>query len=237
MSVIDEKIIESFRDEGFQKLTKIQSISIPVISRMQNCLLVAPTGSGKTEASIIPIFSILENERANKPNFIDENAIIVLYITPLRALNNDVLRRIINYAKKRNLDAQIRHGDTTRTARQKLIKNPPHILITTPESLGIILAHEKLKAYLKHLRWVIIDEVHELIGNERGTHLAVSLERLENISSHNIVRIGLSATVGNLKDAANFIGGNGRKCAILVDNTITKYDIDLKYLQGSISNV
>jgi len=237
MSVIDEKIIESFRDEGFQKLTKIQSISIPVISRMQNCLLVAPTGSGKTEASIIPIFSLLENERANKPNFIDENAIIVLYITPLRALNNDVLRRIINYAKKRNLDAKIRHGDTTRTAREKLVKKPPHILITTPESLGIILTHQKFKSYLKHLRWVIVDEVHELIGNERGTHLTVSLEHLQSISSHNVVRIGLSATIGNLKEAANFISGTGRKCSILVDNTIRKYDIDVKHLKGSISNV
>jgi len=237
MSVIDEKIIESFRDEGFQKLTKIQSISIPVISRMQNCLLVAPTGSGKTEASLIPIFSLLENERANKPNFIDENAIIVLYITPLRALNNDVLRRIINYAKKRNLDAQIRHGDTTRTAREKLVKKPPHILITTPESLGIILTHQKFKSYLKHLRWVIVDEVHELIGNERGTHLTVSLEHLQSISSHNVVRIGLSATIGNLKEAANFISGTGRKCSILVDNTIRKYDIDVKHLKGSISNV
>lgn len=237
MSVIDEQIIESFRDEGFQKLTKIQSISIPVISRMQNCLLVAPTGSGKTEASIIPIFSLLEKERAKKPNFIDENAIIVLYITPLRALNNDVLRRIINYAKKRNLDAQIRHGDTTRTAREKLVKKPPHILITTPESLGIILTQEKFKSYLKHLRWVIVDEVHELIGNERGTHLTVSLERLQNISYHNVVRIGLSATIGNLKEAANFISGTGRKCSILVDNTIRKYDIDVKHLKGSISNV
>ena len=237
MSVIERQIIESFKDEGFQNLTKIQSISIPVIARMKNCLLVAPTGSGKTEASIIPIFSLLENDRDNKINLTDNNAIIVLYITPLRALNNDVLRRIINYARKRNLDAQIRHGDTTRTARQKLIIKPPHILITTPESLGIILTHEKLKSYLKHLRWVIVDEIHELIGNERGTHLTVSLERLENISSHNVVRIGLSATVGNLKDAANFISGTNRKCAILVDNTIRKYDIDVKYLKGSISNV
>ena len=237
MSVIERQIIESFKDEGFQNLTKIQSISIPVIARMKNCLLVAPTGSGKTEASIIPIFSLLENDRDNKINLTDNNAIIVLYITPLRALNNDVLRRIINYAKKRNLDAQIRHGDTTRTARQKLIIKPPHILITTPESLGIILTHEKLKSYLKHLRWVIVDEIHELIGNERGTHLTVSLERLENITSHNVVRIGLSATVGNLKDAANFISGANRKCAILVDNTIRKYDIDVKYLKGSISNV
>jgi ATP-dependent helicase Lhr and Lhr-like helicase len=237
MSVIERQIIESFKDEGFQNLTKIQSISIPVMARMKNCLLVAPTGSGKTEASIIPIFSLLENDRDNNINMTDNNAIIVLYITPLRALNNDVLRRIMNYAKKRDLDAQIRHGDTTRTARQKLIKKPPHILITTPESLGIILTHERFQSYLKHLRWVIVDEVHELIGNERGTHLTVSLERLENISSHNVVRIGLSATVGNLKDAANFISGTNRKCAILVDNTIRKYDIDVKYLKGSISNV
>lgn len=100
MSVIDEKIVESFRNEGFQNLTKIQKISAPVISRKQNCLLVAPTGSGKTEASIIPIFSLLENERENNVDFVNDNAILVLYITPLRALNNDVLRRIISYAKK-----------------------------------------------------------------------------------------------------------------------------------------
>jgi len=161
MSVIDENIIESFRNEGFQNLTKIQKISVPVISRKQNCLLVAPTGSGKTEASIIPIFSLLENERKKNVDFVNDNAIFVLYITPLRALNNDVLRRIITYAKKRNLDARIRHGDTTRTARQKLIQTPPHILITTPESLGIILTQDKFKSFLKHLRWVIVDEVHE----------------------------------------------------------------------------
>ena len=237
MTVIDEQIKASFRDEGFQTLTKIQSMSIPVISRKRNCLLVAPTGSGKTEASIIPIFSLLEIERDKYPDFTEGNAIVVLYITPLRALNNDVLRRIINYAKKRNLEAQIRHGDTTRTARQKLVNKPPHILITTPESLGIILMHEKFKLYLKHLRWVIVDEVHELIGNERGTHLTVSLEHLQEISNHNLVRIGLSATIGNLKDAGNFISGANRKCSILVDNTIRKYDIEVKYLKGSISNV
>lgn len=237
MNAVDEQIVESFRREGFRNLTKIQKISYPVISRKQNCLLVAPTGSGKTEASMMPIFSLLESERSENTDFIEDSAIFVLYITPLRALNNDVHRRIIDYAKKRNLDAQIRHGDTTTTAKQKMLKKPPHILITTPESLGIILTQEKFKAFLKHLRWVIIDEVHELISNERGTHLTISLERLQNLSSHNLVRIGLSATIGNLKDAANFISGTNRKCSILVDNTIRNYDIDVKYLKGPISNV
>lgn len=237
MNAVDEQIVESFRREGFRNLTKIQEISYPVISRKQNCLLVAPTGSGKTEASMMPIFSLLESERSENTDFIQDSAIFVLYITPLRALNNDVHRRIIDYAKKRNLDAQIRHGDTTTTAKQKMLKKPPHILITTPESLGIILTQEKFKAFLKHLRWVIIDEVHELISNERGTHLTISLERLQNLSSHNLVRIGLSATIGNLKDAANFISGTNRKCSILVDNTIRNYDIDVKYLKGPISNV
>lgn len=237
MNAVDEQIVESFRREGFRNLTKIQKISYPVISRKQNCLLVAPTGSGKTEASMMPIFSLLESERSGNTDFIEDGAIFVLYITPLRALNNDVHRRIIDYAKKRNLDAQIRHGDTTTTAKQKMLKKPPHILITTPESLGIILTQEKFKAFLKHLRWVIIDEVHELIGNERGTHLTVSLERLQSLSSHNLVRIGLSATIGNLKDAANFISGTNRKCSILVDNTIRNYDIDVKYMKGPISNV
>lgn len=237
MNAVDEQIVESFRREGFRNLTKIQKISYPVISRKQNCLLVAPTGSGKTEAAMMPIFSLLESERSGNTVFIEDSAIFVLYITPLRALNNDVHRRIIDYAKKRNLDAQIRHGDTTTMAKQKMLIKPPHILITTPESLGIILTQEKFKAFLKHLRWVIIDEVHELIGNERGTHLTVSLERLQNLSSHNLVRIGLSATIGNLKDAANFISGTNRKCSILVDNTIRNYDIDVKYLKGPISNV
>jgi ATP-dependent Lhr-like helicase len=136
----------------------------------------------------------------------------------------------------RNLDAQITHRDTSIIAKQKMVKKPPHILITTPESLGIILTQEKFKAFLKHLRWVVIDEVHELIGNERGTHLTVSLERLQNLSSHDLVRIGLSATIGNLKEAANFISGTNRKCSILVDNTIRNYDIDVRYLKGSISN-
>jgi ATP-dependent Lhr-like helicase len=236
MNVFDEKILESFRQEGFQNLTKIQKISYPAISRKQNCLLVAPTGSGKTEASLIPILSILDSEKVKSIDFVHDNAILVLYITPLRALNNDVHRRIIDYAKRRNLDAQIRHGDTSRAAKQKMIKKPPHILITTPESLGIILTQEKFKTFLKQLRWVIIDEVHELIGNERGTHLTVSLERLQALSSHNLVRIGLSATIGNLRDAANFISGTNRKCSILVDNSIRNYDIDVKYLKGSISN-
>lgn len=236
MNVIDEQILESFRHEGFQNLTKIQKISYPVISRKQNCLLVAPTGSGKTEASLIPILSLLDSERARNIDFVQDSAIFVLYITPLRALNNDVHRRIIEYANRRNLDAQIRHGDTSRIAKQKMVKKPPHILITTPESLGIILTQEKFKAFLKHLRWVVIDEVHELIGNERGTHLTVSLERLQNLSSHDLVRIGLSATIGNLKEAANFISGTNRKCSILVDNTIRNYDIDVRYLKGSISN-
>src|SRR6185503_5055465 len=170
-------------------------------------------------------------------DFVQDSAIFVLYITPLRALNNDVHRRIIDYAKRRNLDAQIRHGDTSRIAKQKMVKKPPHILITTPESLGIILTQDKFKSFLKHLRWVVIDEVHELIGNERGTHLTVSLERLQDLSSHDLVRIGLSATIGNLKEAANFISGSNRKCSILVDNTIRDYDIDVKYLNGPISNV
>ena len=145
MNAVDEQIVESFRREGFRNLTKIQKISYPVISRKQNCLLVAPTGSGKTEASMMPIFSLLESERSGNTDFIEDGAIFVLYITPLRALNNDVHRRIIDYAKKRNLDAQIRHGDTTTTAKQKMLKKPPHILITTPESLGIILTQEKFK--------------------------------------------------------------------------------------------
>ena len=121
---------------------------------------------------------------------------------------------------------QIRHGDTTTADKKKILQNPPDILITTPESMAVILTSEKMLESLKNLEWIIVDEVHELIGNERGAHLSLSLERLQAISLEQVTRIGLSATLGNLGEAAKFISGNDRKCAILIDNSMRKYESD-----------
>jgi ATP-dependent Lhr-like helicase len=152
-------------------------------------------------------------------------------------LNNDVLRRIIKYAKSENLRVQIRHSDTTTSERRKIVEDPPQVLITTPESLAVVLTSNKMLKALDSLEWVIIDEAHELVSNERGSHLSISLERLQAASLLPVIRIGLSATVGNLKEAARFISGANRKCAILTDNSVRIYDIDVKFIKGTLNTV
>jgi ATP-dependent helicase Lhr and Lhr-like helicase len=152
-------------------------------------------------------------------------------------LNNDVLRRIIKYAESENLRVQIRHGDTTTSTKRKIVEDPPDVLITTPESLAVILTSSKMLRALECLEWVIIDEVHELVSNERGAHLSIGLERLQAASILPVIRIGLSATLGNLKEASRFISGVNRKCAILIDNSLRVYDIDVKFIKGSLNNV
>ena len=194
--------------------------------------MVAPTGSGKTEAAVLPIFTRLSNHKLDQ-----RGKIKAIYITPLRALNNDVLRRIIKYAESENLRVQIRHSDTTTSDRKKIVEDPPQVLITTPESLAVVLTSSKMLKALDSLEWVIIDEAHELVSNERGSHLSISLERLQAASLQPVIRIGLSATVGNLKEAARFISGANRKCAILTDNSVRIYDIDVKFIKGSLNAV
>src|ERR671924_1040621 len=227
----EQLIIENFRKEGFEYLTTIQQKALPVIARRVNCLLVAPTGSGKTEAAVLPVFTMLAHEKGSA------GRIRAIYITPLRALNNDVMRRVIRYAQSEGLRIEIRHGDTTTLERKKIVENPPDVLITTPESLAVVLTSDKMLAALKGLQWVIVDEVHELVSNERGAHLSISLERLQAASLQQVTRIGLSATLGNLDEAAKFISGTNRKHAVIVDNSVRKYDIDVKFIKGSINDV
>ena len=175
---------------------------------------MAPTGSGKTEAAVIPILAQLVQKKQVK------KGIRALYITPLKALNRDIFGRIIKYIEDAKLTADIKHGDTSQYARQRMVKNPPDVLITTPETLAIILTSRRMRENLRTLEWVVIDELHELIGNERGTHLTVSLERAELIAEESIVRVGLSATLGNINEAGKFLVGKGRKTAVLVDQSI-----------------
>lgn len=230
---IEQLIIAKFEKESFKQLTSIQGQSYKVIARKRHTLLVAPTGSGKTEAAIIPVISILSDEK----NPVEKNnGIKCLYITPQRSLNNDVFRRIIKYAKSENLTVEIRHGDTPYSKRKKIIQEPPEILITTPESLGIMLVNEKMTNLLKSVKWVIIDEIHEIIPSKRGAYLSLALERLILITS-NFCRIGISATVGDISATANFLVGSRRKCAIMIDKTLRKYDLELKHIDGSIKEV
>ena len=221
---------EKFHSLGFEQLTDIQKKAIPIVYQKLDSLIIAPTGSGKTECSVIPTFSqIKETKKQGK--------IKILYITPLRALNRDVFRRITKYADLEDLTIQIRHGDTPQSVRKKISDSPPDVLITTPETLVILLTQQKMLSALSELERVVIDEVHELLSSERGSQLSISLERLQLNSNQKIIRTGLSATVGNIDDAAHFLVGTKRPCKVIQDKSMRKYDVDVKFVKGSISEV
>ena len=225
-----ESLLEKFHGLGFSTLTEIQKKALPFIIQKKDSLIIAPTGSGKTECSVIPVFSFVSQTKQT-------GKIKALYITPLRALNRDVFKRIIRYAESESLKIEIRHGDTSQAARKKIVALPPDVLITTPETLVILLTQEKMLNALSELEWVIIDEIHDLLSNERGSQLSISLERLQINTNHPITRIGLSATVGNIEDAAKFLVGTKRKFEIIRDKTIRKYDVEIKHVKGTISDV
>ena len=226
-----DSILDSlFAHFGFTDLTEIQKKASPIILQKKDCLVIAPTGSGKTECSVIPIFSLVKKSKKL-------GKIKVLYITPLRALNRDVFRRITKYAQYNDLSIEIRHGDTTQTARRKITENPPDVLITTPETLVILLTQIKMLDALSELEWIVIDEVHELLASERGSQLSLSIERLQINSKLYLTKIGLSATVGNFKEAGKFVVGTKRKCQIIRDISVRNYDVEVKFVNGTISDV
>ena len=228
---LEHQAVTSLEELGWEKPTPIQLKAFPVILRGRSTLLVAPTGSGKTEAAIIPILTRL---LAKPPQ---SKGVRIMYITPLRALNRDILRRITKYSEMRGFSAEVRHGDTSTNEKQKMLTNPPEVLVTTPETLAILVTSPKMSQNLKTLEWVVIDELHELLGNERGAHLSLSLERLQNLATQEIVRVGLSASVGDLTEAARFLVGSRRKSAILTDPASRKYVINRKYVEGSINEL
>jgi len=240
MSELEQKILknpppknfleEKFHSLGFEQLTDIQKRALPIICQKIDSLVIAPTGSGKTECIVIPIFSqIKETKKQGK--------IKALYVTPLRSLNRDIFRRITKYAEQEDLTIQVRHGDTPQSLRKKISDSPPDVLITTPETLVILLTQQKMLTALSELERVIIDEVHELLSSERGSQLSISLERLQLNSNQKIIRTGLSATVGNIEDAAHFLVGSNKPCKIIQDKSIRKYDVEVKFVKGSISEV
>lgn len=225
---------ERYRKIGWQELTPIQKKSYKLLVRGNNALLIAPTGSGKTEAAVISMFARLAALR--EPSA--ARGIRLLYITPLRALNRDIFKRIINYAEAEGLKAELRHGDTTSYARQKMLETPPDVLITTPETLGILLVSRKFKAHLASLECVIVDELHELLGSERGTHLSLSLERLSRISRFpDFMRVGLSATVGDPYEAGKFLVGEHGRCAIIADTEARGYDVKVRFTEGNLASL
>lgn len=204
--LFDSRIRSVLASMGFSEPTETQEKAIPAILSGDNVLVIAPTGTGKTETAMLPALNGILNEP-------DGDGFKVLYITPLRALNRDMMKRLTQWSKELNVSIEVRHGDTPQHERRKQALSPPAVLITTPETLQAIFMGPRMRNHLKTVKYVIVDEVHELASSKRGTQLAIALERLAKYADFQ--RIGLSATVGSPNEVAHFLGGTGRKVRIV----------------------
>ncbi|MBS3135866.1 ATP-dependent helicase [Candidatus Woesearchaeota archaeon] len=214
---------------------------IPIHSR-ENILVSAPTGSGK---SLTAFLSILNELIDSSEKGILEDRIYCVYVSPLRALNRDISVNLIEPLKEMGelagkdmkIRVGVRTGDTTQSERAKMSRKPPHILITTPESLAIMLSTQKFRDYLRGVQWLIVDEIHALAENKRGVHLSISTERLQLLSP-GMSRVGLSATISPLEEVAAFLvgcsDGKERQCKI-ADVQFMK-DTDIK-VQSPVSDL
>jgi ATP-dependent helicase Lhr and Lhr-like helicase len=200
----------------FTTPTPGQRLAWPAVAEGKHFLLCAPTGSGKTLAAFLPVLDRLLSHFAGA-------GVRCLYLAPLKALANDTRRNLRRHL--RELAAQfngqavpvrvgLRIGDTPERVRRRLLLEPPDVLLTTPESLAVLLARREAYDLFGGLSWVIVDEVHALAESKRGADLALSLERLEEIAGLRLQRIGLSATCAPLADVARFLAGVGRPCTV-----------------------
>ncbi len=193
---------------GFKDPTEPQKKTIPKILEGKNVLLISPTATGKTESAMLPLL----NQLIQMPN---QPGIKVLYITPLKALNRDLLERLQWWCNNLDIRLAVRHGDTDTKERTRQSRSPPDVLITTPETLQAVLTGYILRQHLRRIKWVVIDEVHDMADNKRGSQLSLALERLRTIAENEFQMIGLSATIGSPEKVAQFLVGNGRPVEIV----------------------
>ncbi|BCO59622.1 DEAD/DEAH box helicase [Mycobacterium intracellulare subsp. intracellulare] len=219
-------------------LRPLQESAIEPILRGRDALLLAPTAGGKTEAACFPLLTRAANENWRN--------LSVLYVCPLRALLNNLEPRLHTYAEWVGRRAQLWHGDTGKGKRQKILEDPPDVLLTTPESLEGMLVSTKVnpREHFAYLRAVVVDEVHAFAGDDRGWHLLAVLERLERLAGHSIQRIGLSATVGNPAHLLSWLQGSAadqRPAEVVAPEMVgltsgrPPGDVTLDYV-GSITN-
>jgi ATP-dependent Lhr-like helicase len=239
LSVLNEYVREWFT-KNFEELTPPQKYAFKFISEKRNVLITAPTGSGKTMSGFLSIISKLFDYSIEGKL---EEKVYCLYVSPLRALNNDVYNNLSKpleeiyelIKKKKGIDIikdniqqvriAVRTGDTTQQERRKMLLKPPNILVTTPESLAILINSEKFVEHLKSVEYIIVDEIHELANNKRGVHLSLSVARLQNIIGHDTAMIGLGATLHPLEEAAKYLvgwNGDGPKDCTIVDASWSK---------------
>ena len=209
--------VRSWFRERFGAPTTGQRLAWPVIAAGENLLLCTPTGSGKTLAGMLPILDHIRAER--------RQGLKCLYIAPLKALLQDACTNLrchcLEIDKHAPKDAwpiriELRTGDTSARAKKHQLDDPPHVLLTTPESLAVLLTHPITAEFFQSLRWVVVDELHSFVGSKRGADLTLALERLEcMVHAAPVQRVGLSATCTPLSTAAQFLVGVDRPCRIV----------------------
>jgi ATP-dependent Lhr-like helicase len=204
-------------EQTFGSPTEPQIEGWPAIQSGRHTLISAPTGSGKTLAAFLASLDMLFREGATADLLAETQ---VIYVSPLKALSNDIrknlqeplagIRAVLSESEGRVIDvrAEVRTGDTTAAERRALIQKPPHILVTTPESLYLLLTSESGRLMLRTVRTVIVDEIHAMVDDRRGSHLALSIERLAALTTHRLQRIGLSATQKPIEEVARFLVGS-----------------------------
>jgi len=224
--LLTKPVREALADAGFSEPTLPQTMAFTPIIAGKNVLLIAPTGTGKTEAVLLPVFSKLVQQKSLEYEL---NGIQVIYITPLRALNRDMLKRLTFWSQRLGISVEIRHGDTEMKIRRKQARQPPQMLVTTPETLQAILPGSQMRRHLKSVQYVIVDEVHALAESKRGAQLTIALERLFEATGHEFQRIGLSATVGNPEEVGKFIAGTSRPVTMVQAVTAKDYSYRVEY--------
>jgi len=211
--------IERWFESRFREPTEPQQRAWPLIQAGRNALIAAPTGSGKTFAAFLAAIDSLLRQGLDGGGTLADGTQVV-YVSPLKALSNDVqknlaeplaeIRRTLETLCLPDVEIRtlVRTGDTPGAERQEMVRRPPHILVTTPESLYLILTAERAREMLRGVRTVIVDEIHAVARDKRGSHLALSLERLEHLTGRRLQRIGLSATQKPIEDIAAFLSGS-----------------------------